>query len=322
MVHTIEANKDDVGTKHLQEEENAQAVMVEEELETKAATTTTGRRSKTKGRNPDRKRHGARNQNRHKNFVKWIIDRFDLESSYIPRQGIDSQEEELHTTTSKNNDENATLKSTSSSPTTERAASTTGRQRRPRQHILDVAGGRGEVSARLTMCHRQKVVMVDPRPANVVDCFEKVVLPKLPNKWQQQLEKQRRNDPTFLQNIIPSRFQQLVTTFDDNNLTKCEELQTAISDSSLILGLHADSATEAIVDAALRYSKPFVVVPCCVFPNLFQSRMVPDETKHDQLVPVRSHEQFCIYLQRKDPRFVMEELPFEGRNIAIWWDGK
>ena len=39
-------------------------------------------------------------------------------------------------------------------------------------------------------------------------------------------------------------------------------------------------------------------------------------------VKVRSYEQFCRYLVQKDERFVMETLPFEGRNIAIWWDGK
>ena len=40
------------------------------------------------------------------------------------------------------------------------------------------------------------------------------------------------------------------------------------------------------------------------------------------MVPVRNHEQFCRYLALKDSHFVVETLPFEGRNIAIWWDGK
>jgi len=31
---------------------------------------------------------------------------------------------------------------------------------------------------------------------------------------------------------------------------------------------------EAIVDAALLYRKPFVVVPCCVFPNLLCERYI------------------------------------------------
>ena len=79
-------------------------------------------------------------------------------------------------------------------------------------------------------------------------------------------------------------------------------------------------ATEAIVDVALKYKKPFVVVPCCVFPNFFQQRMLVEDD--GRVVRVRSYEQFCRYLVQKDERFVMETLPFEGRNVAIWWDGK
>ena len=33
----------------------------------------------------------------------------------------------------------------------------------------------------------------------------------------------------------------------------------------VIIGMHPDQATEAIVDMALKYRKPFAVVPCCVF---------------------------------------------------------
>mmetsp|Transcript_16778 Transcript_16778/g.24653 ORF Transcript_16778/g.24653 Transcript_16778/m.24653 type:complete len:156 (+) Transcript_16778:1-468(+) len=98
-----------------------------------------------------------------------------------------------------------------------------------------------------------------------------------------------------------------------------QSLHQAIQNASLILGIHADGATEAIVDAALMYNKPFMVVPCCVFPSLFQTRMVKDEdgvTRH-----VRSHDQFCRYLVQKDDRLKMEVLPIEGRNVAIWWDG-
>lgn len=237
------------------------------------------------GRISERKRHGARNQDRHKIFVKWLTDKFDLSASSIPEASEKNDNSDL-----------------------------------PYQHILDVAGGKGEVSARLTMCERQHVVMVDPRPANIADCFERLVLPKIPNKWQQKLEQQRRDEPDFLQKVVDRRFRQLVTTFDDQTLSSSTELRATVENSSLLLGLHADGATEAIVDAALRYSKPFVVVPCCVFPNFSPHRFIQEAD--NGVVPVRSHEQFCRYLVAKDPRLVMEELPFAGRNIAIWWNGK
>jgi hypothetical protein len=227
--------------------------------------------TKGQARNSDRKRHGARNQHRHKSFVKWLLDTFP-------------QIEQDET-----------------------------------KHVLDVAGGKGEVSARLTMCHLQQVIMVDPRPADIANCYETLVLPKIPNKWQHRIEAKRVENPNFVQETVDSRFRQLVTMFDDYSIATSKELQEAIKGASVILGLHADGATEAIVNAALEYQKPFVVVPCCVFPNLFTERRVEEDGK---LVPVRSQDQFCKYLAEKDPRFQMEILPFKGRNLAIWWDGK
>jgi hypothetical protein len=217
------------------------------------------------------KRHGARNQHRHKSFVKWLVEAFGL-------QPDDSD-----------------------------------------HHVLDVAGGKGEVAVRLCVCHKQNVVMVDPRPADVVHCFETLVLPKIPKQWRNRLEMKRAENPSFVKETIDSRFRQLVTTFEDHTLADSAELQAAVQGASVILGLHADGATEAIVSAALKYEKPFCVVPCCVFPNLFTARRVEENGK---MVPVRNHEQFCRYLAEKDPRFKMEKLPFEGRSIAIWWDGK
>lgn len=233
--------------------------------------------------NGKKKRHGARNQHRHKIFVKWLLDTFDV--------GVDGT-------------------STNNAPTT-----------RTGQHILDVAGGKGEVSARLCMCHCQQVIMVDPRPANIVQCYETLVVPKIPNKWQRRLQEQQTKNPKFVHDTIQQRFQQFIMTFDEQSIQESKKLQDAVQNASVLVGLHADGATEVIVDAALKYSKPFVVVPCCVFPNLFHDRRVyDDETKG--MVAVRSHEQFCQYLVAKDPRFRIETLPFEGRNVAIWWNGQ
>ena len=277
---------------------------------------------KVSGNTNARKRHGARNQHRHKFFVKWLMETFP----FLEESGANV----AHTP-----------------------------QDKPSLHILDVAGGKGEVSARLCMCHKQNVVMVDPRKANIVECYEKLVLPKIPKKWQQRIQEKISNNSNFVIDTVESRFQQLTTYFDENTISKSIDLQTAIRNSSLILGLHADSATEIIVDIALKYDKPFVIVPCCVFPNLFSKRYitVPEEDTSSsdgngdasddanifgasedgekesvvvvgklkqkfKKIPVRSHEQFIQYLSEKDPRFVIETLPFEGRNIAIWWDGK
>lgn len=261
-----------------------------------------------RNQNTDRKRHGARNQHRHKFFVKWLMERFDLESSSIPplddQPGFVDPEVFSNTTSQRHGEQHQP-------------------QHQPQQyHILDVAGGKGEVSARLCMCHRQKVVMVDPRPADIVDCYERMVLPKIPNKWQRKVQARKAENPTFINDQVEAQFRQLTLHLDQWSVETSPDLQEAVENSSLIVGLHADGATEAIVDVALKHHKPFVVVPCCVFPNLFTNRFVPSSMEDGRMVPVRSHEQFCKYLALKDSRFRMEELPFEGRNIAIWWDGK
>ena len=228
-------------------------------------------------------RHGARNQHRHKFFAKWLLNTFphlNQQHDSNPSNGLRVQQ----------------------------------------QHVLDVAGGKGELAARLSMCHNLQVVLVDPRKADVSSCFTSVVLPKLPNKWQHRIEQQIADDPNFIDKKINERVRQLVMNFDDATVEQSPELQAAIQSSTLLIGMHADGATEAIVDAALKYGKPFIVVPCCVFPRLFSQRyLVQDDGRK---VQVRSHEQFCQYLLAKDKRFKREILPFEGRNIGIWWDGK
>ena len=40
------------------------------------------------------------------------------------------------------------------------------------------------------------------------------------------------------------------------------------------VGMHPDQATDAIVDLCLATPKPFAVVPCCVFPRLFNTRVL------------------------------------------------
>jgi len=255
------------------------------------------------GKRANRKsaRHGARNQDRHKQFARWILEKFPHVLEDCKSADVDYESSSAHA------------------------------------HILDVAGGKGELSARLSLCHSLNVVMIDPRQADIASVYMNSVVPKLPNKWQKSIEEQLQQSPTFVQDKLEKRFSQLVMPFSSPTLfaTPTDELgccfqdkdlDAAVRNASLVIGLHADGATEAIVDAALLYHKPFVIVPCCVFPNLFCERYISvpisDNSVEEKRVPVRSHDQFCKYLLARDSRFVMEILPFEGRNVAIWWDGK
>mmetsp|Transcript_25757 Transcript_25757/g.29441 ORF Transcript_25757/g.29441 Transcript_25757/m.29441 type:complete len:275 (+) Transcript_25757:44-868(+) len=221
------------------------------------------------------KRHGARNQHRHKYFCKWIMENFNLKEGDL---------------------------------------------------ILDIAGGKGELAARLSICHKLNVLMVDPRPADIQKTFESLVLPKLPKRHQLRMTERQKVEPTFLKTVFQERFRQIETLFDEYLIDTNEEVREALEKCSLIIGLHADGATESIVNVALEHNKPFVVVPCCVFPNLFNQRFLYNQynnmdssSSSNKPIPVRTHEQFCQYLLAKDECLQHCTLPFEGRNFAIYW---
>jgi hypothetical protein len=80
----------------------------------------------------------------------------------------------------------------------------------------------------------------------------------------------------------------------------------------VLVGMHPDQATEPIIDAALSLNKPFAVVPCCVFPDLFPERVGVDGA------PVRSYAQFLEYLRSKDPGIETAYLPFQGRSRVLY----
>ncbi len=319
-------------------------------------------------KNKKKGRHGARNQHRHKLMVKWIAHKFP-----------DSFKEAKDATVDMDNSSSPDKEDEGDNDCTCNDGHGHGHghgNKKQQQHILDVAGGKGELSARLSLCHTLHVRMVDPRPANVLQVFQKTVFRSLPKKWQQRISSQH---PSKIESALHRRFQQLEQCFPSDGraedvmgqLNNDRGLKEAVENASLLIGMHADGATEAIVDVALRYRKPFVVVPCCVFPNFFKHRFVPsrvdlnfdfdddgvdddtyttstsnnNESKENEtevridtvaqteteteikiqtdihMMPVRSHTQFCQYLALKDSHFVVERLPFEGRNVAIWWDG-
>ena len=87
-----------------------------------------------------------------------------------------------------------------------------------------------------------------------------------------------------------------------------------LTNASAVVGMHPDQAAEHICDFALKYKIPFALVPCCVYSKQFPKRKLPDGTL------VKSYEQLLQHLQSKDPRIRKNRLPFEGKNIVLWYD--
>jgi hypothetical protein len=87
--------------------------------------------------------------------------------------------------------------------------------------------------------------------------------------------------------------------------------------ASLVVGMHPDEATEAIVVHSLAHGKRFAVVPCCVFAHLSPDRVLLSDDGSSSR-PVRDINDFCAYLKAKDPRIEEAALPFEGRNKVLF----
>merc|ERR1712127_47815 len=91
----------------------------------------------------------------------------------------------------------------------------------------------------------------------------------------------------------------------DSGVTEADATVTEslLAEASLLIGMHSDEATEAIVDAALRRGIHFAVVPCCAFPSRFPDR------KFESGELVASTAQFITYLKAKAP---------EGKVKQAW----
>jgi len=96
---------------------------------------------------------------------------------------------------------------------------------------------------------------------------------------------------------------------DDDN----HSLLRLVTECRAIVGLHPDEATDAIIHTALRYRKPWAVVPCCVFPNTFT-----DRTLHGGK-SVRTYDDLCAYIQSVAHGVKEITLDFEGRNKMYYW---
>ncbi|KAF4709251.1 hypothetical protein FOZ63_017438 [Perkinsus olseni] len=88
-------------------------------------------------------------------------------------------------------------------------------------------------------------------------------------------------------------------------------------DCSVVVGMHPDQATGYLQAAAMEFSKPYAIVPCCVFSDEFTDRFITDQNG-DQ-VPVRTHEELVQWLLSRDGHVSQSGwLKFHGKNRVVW----
>ncbi|CAI5718380.1 unnamed protein product [Peronospora effusa] len=155
--------------------------------------------------------------------------------------------------------------------------------------VVDVAGGKGDIPIQLWIQRGIPTTLIDPRPMKL-DKYNRKLVAKA------QAADGRKMSP------------QLLRCLDDETLKLHKELFT---DCSILVGMHPDEATKAIVDAAMTLRKPFAVVPCCVMSRAFPNRQCRDGTLVD------TYETFVRYLL-KHPSVQSAFLPFAGRNQVLY----
>ena len=161
--------------------------------------------------------------------------------------------------------------------------------------VLDIAGGRGDVSFELAnVCDPPfPCLLLEPRPR------------KLSKPQRRTLAKSGRVDGV----------QQVQAMLDDALLAK-PDFAATFAGAAALVGMHPDQATEPIVDQALARGKPFAVVPCCVFAR--EAAAAGLERRTPEGKEVSTYEELLEYLAAKDPGIQRAYLGFRGRNCVLY----
>jgi len=170
--------------------------------------------------------------------------------------------------------------------------------------IVDVAAGKGHLSAELLKQYNRagQSTRQQPQPPTTQAAPLRVTLVE---------PEQRTGMPASL--LDPTVATVFTECFNESFASSHSKL---LQHASLLVGLHPDQATEAIVDVALALGVPFAVVPCCVFPKLFPQRRLPSGQR------VKSCGGFLRHLRGKHVDIETALLGFEGKNRVLYWRGR
>jgi hypothetical protein len=188
--------------------------------------------------------------------------------------------------------------------------------------VIDVAGGRGDLSHALRARLGCPTLIVDPRDPRPTKAQlraakrRKSQHPKIGGGGGDATEHKTaiQSHPTQTQTLTqaqepPPRLPHLRELFDRGFAARHPE---TVRGCRLVVALHPDEATEPAVDVALANRIPFAVVPCCVFSGLFPDRV------NSRGERVRSYESFVAYLAEKHPNCETAVLPVDGMNKVVF----
>eukprot|EP00698_Gefionella_okellyi_P001130 TRINITY_DN11029_c0_g1_i2.p1 TRINITY_DN11029_c0_g1~~TRINITY_DN11029_c0_g1_i2.p1 ORF type:complete len:426 (-),score=95.54 TRINITY_DN11029_c0_g1_i2:395-1672(-) len=156
--------------------------------------------------------------------------------------------------------------------------------------VLDIAGGRGDVSFELFTKNGIKCTLIEPREMKLT-------------KQQSRLMGKA--------NTALALCPHMRTMFNNDFIADPANAQL-LSECSLVVGMHPDQATGHIVNFALARNKPFAVIPCCVFPGEFPTRQLLHGGE------VNTYETLVQFLCEQHGSIQKTFLPFVGRNQVVY----
>jgi hypothetical protein len=217
-----------------------------------------------------------------------------------------------------------------------------------RQGVVDIAGGRGIVGLELMLRQNLRhVALVEPRELRVNSTYRRRLRKwRVKNAEAESAKSSFENDKSELstESALSSvgdleSFDGVLHTEQSGEDTDkpvstdmspfhplqhfkeefygldsaSEELRGVLNAAGVLVAVHPDAATGAVVETAIVLNKPFAIVPCCVFTNMFPHRKTADGK------PVTTYEELLDYLQALGGDDVRRgHLPFQGRNIVLY----
>ena len=162
--------------------------------------------------------------------------------------------------------------------------------------VLDVAGGDGKLGSKLANAG-VRCTVIDPL------CYSS-------HHFKAAKLKPNRFRSEHADGDEDAKYVHIRESFDESFVHRHAEL---VQHASVIVGLHPDEATNAIVQISLDLRRPFVVVPCCVF-----ARRYPRKLRSGKAV--RNTAELIVWLIERSSRTRVAQLPFHGQNKMIYVD--
>ncbi|KAJ3242094.1 hypothetical protein HDU81_007848 [Chytriomyces hyalinus] len=217
---------------------------------------------------------------------------------------------------------------------------------RPGSGVFDIAGGSGRLSMELMDAGVNKCTVIDSRPFSMGAACKKWIKKRRQRQNQDAIgtnphdedaidengnedDEEQDDDDEFnheTEDQQPTTSNQAIPDIESDQTPRQlpfnyirqyfmpDSMPLELSQASLIVGLHPDQATGAIVEAGIAAKIPFVVVPCCVFKDDFPERKLRDG-KH-----VCTTLDLVQWIKEKlpDGDVCTKFLDFQGKNMAVY----